>query len=347
MKRMLTIIGLLIGCMVMIEVAYASDLDPPVNEGEDSKINLTVPGDKQIVGSGTTFKWDSEDQSPYTLRISEKDDFPQGSREETITTNLFTEWDSLKLEAGKVYYWKVTCGSRISEVRSFKVGYKVDVAVLDENSEIMEGMTAKFTSLDDFSSSSEVIQEKAQIYGYGLGYITIEDADIRELVFITRDETFLLKKGTKVESLNLEIKDMKGKRGIKSVSVFLDGNFVGQTDEQGKFEISEVSEGGHRLYFAKEGYTSVQKNDVAFPRNEPYEYNLSRSNSYWLEKLLQSIPIVFCVILLIFLLRVRNQSEKANNALRALLKEQESVITESRREVRTIREYVTKILERT
>ncbi|MBU7001797.1 MAG: hypothetical protein HXS51_13605 [Theionarchaea archaeon] len=145
----------------------------------------------------------------------------------------------------------------------------------------------------------------------------------------------------------MEIKDVKGKRGIESVSVFLDGNFVGQTDEQGKFEISEVSEGGHRLYFAKEGYTSVQKNDVVFPRNEPYEYNLSRSNSYWLEKLLQSIPMVFCVILLIFLLRVRNQSEKANNALRALLKEQESVITESRREVRTIREYVTKSLERT
>lgn len=349
MKRILNIVGLLIGCMMMIGVVYASSLNVSENEGEGScKIILTEPGDRQIVGSGSSFKWEPlSSTSNYTLCISEDIDFPQDSIEGTTTTNSFTELDSLKLEAGRVYYWKVTSSSCSSDNRSFMVGYEVDVAVLDENSEIIEGMIVKFTSLmDDFSSSSEVIQGKARIYGYGLGYITIEDLGINEPVFVTRDETFLFLKEREKEDLNLTVTDEKEKRGIESVSVFLDGNFMGQTDDQGNLEISEVAEGLHTLYYVKEHY-QVGSENIDTSQDKPYKYALSRSNSYWLEKLLQYIPIVFCVILLIFLLRVKRESEKTNNALRALVKEQESMITESRKEVRTIREYVTKILERT
>jgi hypothetical protein len=178
------------------------------------------------------------------------------------------------------------------------------------------------------------------------GFNSARKEDVWILAYIENQLEIMLEKIR--YSTTVIVEDLDG-NPIKSAEVFLDNTPVGITDDNGKLEM-KVAYGKHQFLVLTEGRFQIGNEEADIPSSGPVKIGLTpiaKGEPTLSGIILSLISISLTAVLLVFYIRMKSTLKEMNSKFDKIIKNQEAALKENKKDVDTMMEYISDILERT
>lgn len=144
-----------------------------------------------------------------------------------------------------------------------------------------------------------------------------------------------------------KVTDENSEKPVQLASIFLDGKFMGNTDENGELEIPNVEQNNHQIRVIKDEYEKKEISRYPISNSDEIAIEITPSDESPPFNFLFIIPLILSIILLVLYIRTDLKLKKVNNRLKSVTEKQKKDLKESKKKIKTMEKYVSRILEKT